>query len=276
MAAGPGEPRRDDLRAVLDALAPFGTVLALKLYRLTLAASGAPSLPCLDHEAGLHANVAPHVSVYLQQRTSGDLHEVAFTPSRRRIDIDTASTIGEYSPEAHTRLRAMLAERFPDYGIHEHGPSWWRGERRVAEACRAQITLREVLLGDDLPRIERRIGRLQLISALMEKQSRVASWGVRTVTAPVLAAAGFLAYQLLGAFGTRLGETAVTQLRYVLVTAVGGAFLYYGLKAVQLTEMANRVWKRAAEYNLILSGRRRLAANAQPRPEPAGRAYPTP
>ena len=27
-------------------------------------------------------------------------------------------------------------------------------------------------------------------------------------------------------------------------------FLYYGLKAVQLTEMSNRVWKRTAEYTL--------------------------
>jgi hypothetical protein len=34
--------------------------------------------------------------------------------------------------------------------------------------------------------------------------------------------------------------------------------LYGGLKAVHLTEMANRVWKRSAEYGLILSERRRL------------------
>jgi hypothetical protein len=38
----------------------------------------------------------------------------------------------------------------------------------------------------------------------------------------------------------------------------GGVFLYYGMKAVQLTEMSNRVWKRTAEYNLILSERKRL------------------
>jgi hypothetical protein len=43
------------------------------------------------------------------------------------------------------------------------------------------------------------------------------------------------------------------------VGLLGLAFLYYGLKAVQLTGMANRVWKRAAEYNLILQERRRLA-----------------
>ena len=31
---------------------------------------------------------------------------------------------------------------------------------------------------------------------------------------------------------------------------LGAWFLYYGLKAVQLTGIANRVWKRAAEYSL--------------------------
>ena len=39
-------------------------------------------------------------------------------------------------------------------------------------------------------------------------------------------------------------------------------FLYYGLKAVQLTEMSNRVWKRTAEYNLILAERKRLERQA--------------
>ena len=40
---------------------------------------------------------------------------------------------------------------------------------------------------------------------------------------------------------------------------LGVVFLYYGLKAVQLTEMANRVWKRTAEYSLIITERQRLA-----------------
>jgi len=43
-----------------------------------------------------------------------------------------------------------------------------------------------------------------------------------------------------------------------VVGLLGAYFLYYGLKAVQLTEMANRVWKRSAEYGLILSERRRI------------------
>ena len=48
-------------------------------------------------------------------------------------------------------------------------------------------------------------------------------------------------------------------IRYVVVAVVGGIFLYYGVKAVQLTERANRVWKRSTEYGLILNERRRLA-----------------
>ena len=55
-----------------------------------------------------------------------------------------------------------------------------------------------------------------------------------------------------------LYESGVTALRYVLITLLGAWFLYYGLKAVQLTEMSNRVWKRTAEYNLILEERKRL------------------
>jgi hypothetical protein len=62
----------------------------------------------------------------------------------------------------------------------------------------------------------------------------------------------------VGRFETTFGVTAVTTLRYAIVGALGAVFVYYGLKAVQLTEMSNRVWKRAAEYNLILAERKRL------------------
>jgi len=54
----------------------------------------------------------------------------------------------------------------------------------------------------------------------------------------------------------------VEALRYGLVAVLGAVFLYYGLKAVQLTGMSNRVWKRASEYNLILTERRRLAGSS--------------
>ena len=43
--------------------------------------------------------------------------------------------------------------------------------------------------------------------------------------------------------------------------------LDYGLKAVHLTEMANRVWKRASEYRLIIAERRCLTAGDPPPPK---------
>ena len=92
----------------------------------------------------------------------------------------------------------------------------------------------------------------------MEKQSRFTSWGVRTVTGPLLAAAGVMSYFVVGSLGGQLGDAGVTTLRYALISLLGACFLYYGLKAVQLTGMSNRVWKRTAEYNLILSERKRL------------------
>jgi len=67
---------------------------------------------------------------------------------------------------------------------------------------------------------------------------------------------------MLGALTPQLGETWSRGLQYAAVTGLGAIFLYYGLKAVHLTEMANRVWKRSAEYGLILSERRRLRVTA--------------
>lgn len=254
---------------MLEALTGFGRVLAVKLYRLPRsAAPDVPTLPCLDHEAMLHDDIARHASAYLQESPSGDLHEVAWYPTEHRLTIDAVSTWGEHSPESRDRLLARLRERLPDYHIAVHEPSWWRGDRRVATACLAQVSLRDVLLGEDTAAIRAAIDRLQVIGNLMEKQSRVASWGVRTLTGPLLAATGVALFLVLGALSDRPGETAVDVesrfiqpldvLRYALISLLGGWFLYYGLKAVQLTGMANRVWKRTAEYGLILAERKRL------------------
>ncbi len=246
---------------VLEALAVFGPILAIKLYRLTPAsARRVPTLPCLDHEAMLHEGIAPHAAAYVQESASGDLHEVVCIPAERRLEIDLVSTWGEHSDDSRGRLVALLSERLAGYRISERGPSWWRGERRVAAACRAQVSLRDVLLGSDTAGIRAAIDRLATIGALMEKESRVASWGVRTLTAPLLAAAGVVTYLVLGGLTPRLGEDGVTYLRYLLIGALGAVFVYYGMKAVQLTEMGNRVWKRTAEYNLILSERKRLGS----------------
>ena len=143
------------------------------------------------------------------------------------------------------------------------GVSWLRGDRRVARACRAQVTLRDVLLGTDFDRMARGLERLQTVAALMEKQSRVASWSVRTVTGPFLAAVGFVVYQGLGRLAPALGEAAVNALPALVLGVAGAVFLYYGLRAVHLTEIANRVWKRAAEYGLIVAERRRLAEKGE-------------
>ena len=247
------------VQTALDALAAFGPVLSMKLYRLKLDPTPAlPIIPCLDHEAMLHQTVAPHAAAYVQESASGDLHEVVFIPADRRIEIDTVSTFKETSAESQNRLIAFLAERMPDYHVRVRRASRWRGDRRVAEACRAHVLLRDVLLGTDMDAVATDIERLRTIGSLMEKQSRVASWAVRTVTTPILAAAGVISFQVLELFTTRLGEGGVNALRYAVLSVLGAVFLYYGLKAVQLTGMSTRVWKRATEFSLILAERRRL------------------
>jgi hypothetical protein len=242
----------------LDTLATFSRVLAIKLYRLKPDAPPAvPTLPCLDHEAMVHGTVDPHAAAYVQDG-NGDLHELVYIPNAGRIDVDIVSTIGENSPASHERFVATIRERFPQAAIRVVGPSWLRGDRRVASACRAQVTLRDVLIGDDIDRTRIAVGRLGTISLLMEKESRVASWGARTVMTPLIAVAGFLSYELLGALASSTGAVWIPPVRYAVVTAVGAFFLYYGLRAVHLTGMANRVWKRSAEYGLILDERKRL------------------
>jgi hypothetical protein len=250
---------RDDGQQLLAGLADFGPVLAIKLYRLARSdAPDVPIIPCLDHEAMLHEHVAAHAAAYVQEASSGDLHEIVFIPGDRRLEIDTVSTWGEHSEESRERLVALLKARMPEYRLRVHGPTWWRGDRRVANACLAQVSLRDVLLSEDVGVVRAGIERLQAVAGLMEKQSRVSSWGVRTLTGPLLAATGVVTFLALGRYEASLGDVTITWLRYGIIGALGAAFLYYGLKAVQLTEMSNRVWKRTAEYNLILAERKRL------------------
>ena len=257
--ATPGESV--ECRRFLETLDGFATVRAIKLFRLTLQPPPpVPILPCLDHEAMLHEEVAPHAAAYVEDR-DGHLHEVVVVPDERRITVDLVSTIGEREDGAHEQLVSTLTNAFPSYAIKIHGPSWLKGELRVAKACRAQVSLRDVLTGPDIDRTKVAVDRLQTISSLMEKESRVASWAARTVMTPLVAVAGFVSYQLLGALDPGPGFEWVGSLRYVVVGLLGAYFMYYGLKAVQLTEMANRVWKRSAEYGLILNERRRLRSS---------------
>src|SRR5262245_1613891 len=164
---------------VLQELSAFGPVLAVKLYRIALEPRPAlPVLPCLDHEAMLHEGVSPHIAAYVQDGSSGEIHELVFVPREHRVELDTMSTWGEASVGSRDRILAAVAERFPGYAVTVIGLSWWRGDRRVAAACRAQVTLRDVLLASDVTNVKAGIERLQAIASLMEKQSRVASWGV--------------------------------------------------------------------------------------------------
>ena len=255
-------PEGGDCSRFLDTLSRFARVHAVKLYRLPAALpEGVPQLPCLDHEARLHENISPHAAMYIEDRDGGGLHEVVWVPERRQIEIDVVSTADEHTPAAHERLLERLAACFPDYQLRIIGPSWLRGDRRVSRACRAQVSLREVLVGTDFEQLDAALERLGTIGELMEKESRVASWSVRTVTGPLLAVAGFLSYSLLGLLTSEVGEGWVQALRYAVVGGVGALFLYFGLKAVHLTEMANRVWKRCAEYGLILAERRRIGGD---------------
>ncbi len=251
-----------DCQAFFDRLNSFCTVLAIKLYRLQPdAAPHVPTIPCLDHEAMLHEGIASHAAAYIEDH-SGGLHEVVIFPDQHLLSVDIVSTMGECTAESHENLLNALRTMFPGHRIRVTGASWLRGDLRVAKACRAQVTLREVLTGDNLDQTKFAVDRLHTISSLMEKESRVASWGARTVMTPLLAVAGFLTYQIAGTFVPRLGSDSVAFIRFALVGILGAVFLYYGLKAVHLTRMANRVWKRAAEYGLILSERRRLMRNS--------------
>jgi hypothetical protein len=93
-----------ECQRILQTLRALGTLLSVKLYRLTIEPPpAAPILPCLDHEAMLHETVDPHAAVYVQDQ-AGNLHELVFVPARRLIVVDTASTLGECSPDAQARF----------------------------------------------------------------------------------------------------------------------------------------------------------------------------
>lgn len=251
-------------REFLDALSAFARLHAVKLYRVSVPLSEPlPVLPCLDHEAKLHEGIPPHAAAYIEDIDGGGLHEVVCVPLRRRIEVDVVSTAGEHTERSHARLVERLRRRFPRHRIAIERPSWLRGDRRVSRACRARAPLREILTGCDFPSLYRAVDQLRIVSSVMEKQSRVASWSVRTVTGPLLALGGFLSYQILGMLTDRIGPAAVQGLQYLAVGLLGAVFLYLGLKAVHLTEVAGRIWKRSAEYQLILRDRERLASSGR-------------
>lgn len=255
--AAPDTPA-DACRAFLEVLSRDHRLLAVKAYRVELPDSLLPVVPCLDHEAHLQGRFPPHVSVYLEDG-EGDLHEVGFVPTRRRVLLDCGATLAETAPEARRRMLRQLEALFPDHQVSHKAPSLLRGDARVSSVVRAQLRLREVLCAEDTSSLDWRLEQLRAIADLMEKESRVSSWAVRTLTTPVLAAAGVSLWWVLGLFARWLQPAQVELLRYGVLALMGGGFLWVGLKAVHLTEMGTRVWKRATEYRLILKARERLA-----------------
>lgn len=243
--------------AFIETLAPHYRLFCAKAYRVDLTSSGLPLIPCLDHEAQMQGTAPPHVSVYLED-AAGELHEIGLVPSAKRVTVDVASTIAETAPEARERMIQALRVLFPAESIDVQSPSLVRGDRRVAQVVRSQIRLRDVLAGQpESPSIRWKLEKLRAIADLMEKESRVSSWGVRTLTPMVLGAAGVASYTVLGWFDGRFGAGTIELLRYGALTSLGGAFMVVGLKAVHLTEMGTRVWKRATEYKLILDARQK-------------------
>jgi hypothetical protein len=82
-------PDAAEVQRVLGVMREFGSVLSIKLYRLTLDPPPVvPMLPCLDHEAMLHEGIAPHAAAYIHAG-SGDLHELVLIPSTHRLEVDT-------------------------------------------------------------------------------------------------------------------------------------------------------------------------------------------
>ena len=133
-----------------DELSDTYRIRSIKVYRMELAEEQAvPVLPCLDHEAMLHQRIPPHAAAYIENRTSHDLHEIVFIPESSLIEVDIISTDAEASQDSREQLRQELRQRFPTYRIKEKGLSYLRGDRRVMKACRAQVSLRDVLNGDD-------------------------------------------------------------------------------------------------------------------------------
>src|SRR5688500_2261011 len=102
----------------------------------------------------LHEGIPRHASAYVEDRSSSDIHEILFVPSDSLIEFDVVSASDEHSTRSRDRLMAELTKRFPNYNVRTNKESWLRGDRRVMQACRAQVSLREILHSDDFDRLE--------------------------------------------------------------------------------------------------------------------------
>ena len=208
MAASGRRPRQPPTRSTR--CSAFGPVLSIKLLSPARSTRRppVPTLPCLDHEAMLHEGIPPHAAAYVQDAPPATCTSWCSSPAARRIEIDTVSTWGEYSPESHgAAARRSSHSAFPSYRMRVHRAVVVA--RRTARRRRvpgAGVAARRAAGTTTSPRVKADIDRLQIIGSLMEKQSRVASWGVRTVTGPLLAAAGVVLFLLLGGLTSIAGR----------------------------------------------------------------------
>lgn len=226
-------------------------VLNLKDYRLDLHPPlGVPVTPCLDHEAQIHEHELPHLGGYVQHRETGQICGVVYLPVPRRIIVEEEQLDSERELE---ELASFFRARYPDHDVKVQRLRRGSAYVRARDVAEAHVPLECVLAGEDQPSIQTHLDQLNGISTLMEKESRVTSWGMRTAYAPLMAAIAFL---LVLAFPDGGGAFQVGDwIRLGCLLAIGGAFLYYGLKAVQLTKTATRLNKRIQEYRFILAAR---------------------
>jgi hypothetical protein len=249
-------------RLFVDVLNTQYNVLSLKTYRvpLTLDDRSIPITPCLSHEAQLHEHDLPHVGGYVQHRETGRLMGLVYVPLLRRIIVE------EESPEAGQEIAEIctfLRLCFPEHDVRVARLRAYSAYVRARVVAEAHLPLIDVLTSDDHEPVQMHLSQLNGIAVLMEKESRVSSWGIRTAYAPLAAAMAFVLILLFPSTAAGVMEYKwLDWLRIILLLLFGGSFLYYGLKAVQLTKTATRLNKRIREYEFVLDWRARAERRA--------------
>ena len=249
-------------------------VLDVKDYRLRLRAlPGVPITPCLDHEAQIHEHALPHLGTWVQNRETGRLVGVVYFPIPRRIVVEQEADDCEQELE---EIAGFLRQRFPEHEVKVERLRRGSAFVRARDVAEAHVPLVDVLTNADVSGLSGSLDQLNGISTLMEKESRVTSWGMRTAYAPLMAAIAFLLVLAFPSGARSLADFGFGDWARVLcLLAIGGAFLYYGLKAVQLTKTATRLNKRIQEYRFVLAARAALTAAPPAGLEPGPPAGPT-
>lgn len=229
-------------------------VLSLKTYRLAIPpVTNIPITPCLDHEAQLHEHDAPHIACYVQDRESGTIATIVYLPSNKTFVVEEETADASAVLES---IATFLRQRYRNHKVNIHKPRPGSAYVRARAVAEAHVPLELVLVGGHDKELKPHLERLNGISVLMEKASRVSSWGIRTAYAPLTAAAVFILVLVIPSSGGSIFElTHLEWVRIALLSAIGTAFLYYGLKAVQLTNTATRLAKRIREYEFIMACR---------------------